>query len=290
MVGFMDAKQILSSVGGSISGLFHRKARTEAVTAPRLTSPVRFPYGPFQFKFPLPKGTHYEVQVSSNLQAWQPVSEGKASGEMVDYVDSDASKFSYRFYRVQAEQVLSANALGYATINAPPGYSMIANPLQATPNTLSAILPNMPDGTALNKFDNSLFKLSENSASSGRWSNPNETLSPGEGAIFFNPTSDFRNINFAGEVLQGNLLMPIAAGFSIRSSQLPRPGRIHSELGFPIAPGDVVHLFDRDKQKYVIYDYDPKKWDSNPPIVGVGESFWIGKTTPDNWVQNFSLQ
>jgi hypothetical protein len=284
----MDPKQILSSVGESISGLFQRKGRTGPLTPPRLTSPTRFPYGAFQFKFQVPKGINYEIQASSNLQVWATLSTGKSTGE-VDYVDSEASKFSYRFYRVLAEQVLSANAVGYATLNVPPGYSMIANPLESASNTLSALLPNMPEGTALNKFDNSMFKLTENSVTSGRWSNLNETLSPGEGAIFFNPTSDFQNINFAGDVSQGNLLLPIAVGFSIRSSQIPQFGRLHAELGFPIAAGDVVHLFDRDKQKYVIYEYDAKKWESDPPIVGVGESFWIGKTTPGNWIQKFTL-
>jgi hypothetical protein len=89
--------------------------------------------------------------------------------------------------------------------------------------------------------------------------------------------------------MQGNLLMPIAAGFSIRSSQIPKPGRLHSDLGFPVGEGDVVHLFDRNQQKYVIHEYDPYEWESDPPVVGVGESFWIGKTTPANWIQNFSV-
>lgn len=284
----MDAKHILSSVGESITGLFS-KGKSHVSAAPRLVSPVRFPYGPFQFKFQLPKGTDYDIQASTNLKTWQSICPGKCGGDMVDFVDADASKFSYRFYRVLAGKVLSVNAIGYATVNAAPGYSLIANPLQASSNAVGAILPSMPEGTTLNKFDNSLFKLTENSVTAGRWSNPDETLSPGEGAIFFNPTSDFRSINLVGDVMQGNLLMPIAAGFSIRSSQIPNPGRLHSELGFPVGEGDVVHLFDRNGQKYVIHEYDANKWESDPPVVGVGESFWIGKTTPANWIQNFSL-
>jgi len=285
----MDPKGILGSVSESVASLFGKKDKAATLPPPQLDSPVRFPYGPFQFKFQIPKGAAYEIQASPNLQTSQPLSSGKSSGEPVDYVDSDASKFSYRSYRVLAETVLSANAVGYATINVPPGYSMIANPLQARPNTVSAILPGMPDGTALNKFDTRLFKLTENTVKGGRWINANETLSPGEGAIFFNPTADFKHINFVGEVMQGNLLLPIAAGFSVRSSQLPKPGRLHADLGFPISDGDVVHLFDRDRQKYVIYEYEPKKWESNPPVVGVGESFWIGKTKPGNWVQKLVI-
>ncbi len=286
----MDRKNIFGSVGQSISGLFGRKSRAAAMAVPRLGSAARFPYGPFQFKFQIAKGVPYEIQASSNLQAWDPISSAKSAGQLVDYVDSDASKFSHRFYRVLAETGCSDNVIGYASIIVPPGYSMIANPLHAPSNAVSAIFPDMPDDAALNKFDTHLFKLTDNMVKNGKWINPDETLSPGEGAIFLNPTSDFKNIDFVGEVLQGNLLLPIATGFSIHSSQIPKPGRLHADLGFPIHENDVVHLFDRDHQKYVIYEYDLKKWDSNPPIVGVGESFWIGKTTPGNWVQNLVIK
>jgi len=285
----MDRKTILGSVGQSISGLFGRKSKPVVTAPPSLGSAARFPYGPFLFKFQIGKGTPYEIQASSNLQAWGPITSETSAGELVEYVDSDASKFSLRFYRVLSETVYS-NVIGYASINVPPGYSLIANPLHAPSNAVSAILPDMPDDTALNKFDTHLFKLTENAVKNDKWINPDETLSPGEGAIFFNPTSDFKNINFVGEVLQGELLRPIASGFSIHSSQIPKPGRLHADLGFPIQEGDVVHLFDRDHQKYVIYEYDRKKWDSNPPILGVGESFWIGKTTPGNWVQTLVIK
>ena len=286
----MDRKNIFSSVGQSISGLFGRKRKAAVTAAARLGSAARFPYGPFQFKFQIAKGVSYEIQTSSNLEAWEPISSAKSADETVEYVDSDASKFSYRFYRVLAGTVFSDNVVGYASISVPPGYSLIANPLHAPSNAVSAILPDMPDDTALNKFDTHLFRLTENAVKNGKWINPDETLSPGEGAIFLNPAIDFKIINFVGEVLQGNLLLPIATGFSIHSSQIPKSGRLQADLGFPIHEGDIVHLFDRDLQKYVIYEYDRKKWDSNPPIVGVGESFWIGKTTPGNWVQNLVIK
>jgi hypothetical protein len=270
----MDSKNILGRVGGSIASLFGKKSKSAGVAPPHLASVERFPYGAFQFKF---------------LQTWAPILSGQAGSGPINAIDSDASKFSYRFYRVLAEDIWSSNVVGYATISAPPGYSMVANPLDASSNAVSAIFSGMPDGTMLNKFDTNLFRLTENAVQGGKWINSAETLTPGEGAILFNPTSDFKTINFAGEVVQGELLMPIAAGFSVRSSQIPKPGRLHSDLGFPISEGDVVHLFDRDRQKYVIYEYDPKKWDSNPPVLGVGEAFWIGKTKPGNWVQPLAI-
>ncbi|TMP98593.1 MAG: hypothetical protein E6L09_11465 [Verrucomicrobia bacterium] len=286
----MDSKNILGSVGDSIASFFGRKNKPAVMAPPHLTSPVRFPYGAFQFKFQVPKGVGYDVHVSSNLATWAPILSGKSSGEPVDCVDSEASGFSYRFYRVQTESIWSDNVVGYVTTTVPPGYSMIANPLQATSNAVSDIFSGMADGTMLNKFDTHLFKLTENAVENGKWINPDETLAPGEGAIFFNPTTDFKTINFAGEVMQGELLMPIASGFSVRSSQIPKPGRLNSDLGFPINEGDVIHLFDRDRQKYVIFEYNPKNWESNPPVLGVGEAFWIGKTIPGNWVQRLVIQ
>ena len=191
----MDRKTLLGSVGQSITGLFGRKSKAAVAAPPRLGSAARFPYGPFQFKFQIGKGLPYEIQASSNLQAWEPIASETSAGEAVEYVDSDASKFSLRFYRVLAETVCS-NVIGYASINVPPGYSLIANPLHAPSNAVSAILPDMPNDTSLNKFDTHLFKLTENAVKNDKWINPDETLSPGEGAIFLNPTSDFRHINF----------------------------------------------------------------------------------------------
>src|SRR5206468_7439856 len=143
------------------SGLFGRERRA-ALTALRLAAPARFPCCPFQFKFQIANGVNYEIHASSNLQAWAPISAEKSAGEPVEYVDSDASKFSHRFYRVLAGTVFSDNVIGYASISVPPGYSLIANPLQAPSNAVSAILPDMPDDTALNKFDTHLFKLTDN--------------------------------------------------------------------------------------------------------------------------------
>jgi len=286
----MNPKDILGSAGDSIASLFGTKNKTAVVGRTHLTSAVRLPGGPFQFQFQLPKGRAYEIHVSRNLDIWEPLLSGKTSGEPVDCLDADASRFSKRFYRVLAEAVWSDNVVGYVSTTVPPGHSMIANPFQALSNAVSAILPGLPDGTMLNKFDTQLFRLSKNAVIHGKWRNPDETLVPGEGAILFNPSSEFTTINFTGEVVQGDMLMPIGAGFSIRSSRIPKPGRLHTDLGFPIREGDLVHLFDRDRQKYVIYEYDKKKWNSNPPVVSVGEAFWIGKATPGNWRQRLVIQ
>lgn len=271
----------------SEAGVFGGK-RAEAMAPPELREARRFPYGPFQFKTRLPKGVEFTIHAATDLKTWTPISRGVGTGELFDFIDSEAFKHSYRFYRVVTQQVQSVNVIGYASITVAPGFSMIGNPLDASSNYVGELFQGWPDGTTLNKFDTQLFRLVENSVKRGKWVNPSEKLLPGEGAIFFNPTSDYRTLSFVGEVLQGHLSVPIPAGFSIRSSLLPQPGSL-SDLGFPIADGDVIHLFDRDRQKYVLHPYNSEKWTEGPPLVSVGESFWVAKTEPGNWVRSFSI-
>jgi len=171
----------------------------------------------------------------------------------------------------------------------PPGFAMIANPFDNSAPVGEA-LKGWPDGTTLNRFDTRLFRLGENAVKHGKWTNPGERLPPGEGAIFYNPTSDYKSLSFCGEVMQGNLSVPIPSGFSIRSSIVPLPGNLVSDMDFPIANGDVVHVFDRDQQKYVLYPFENGQWTAGEPLIGVAESFWVAKADPGNWVRHFTIE
>jgi hypothetical protein len=220
------------------------------------------------------------------LENWSPVLNGIATGEVTSYADGHASRFSYRFYRLLAGQAQCSNVLGYISMTLPPGFSMISNPLDAPTNTIGKVFKDWPDGTTLNKFDTQLFRLVENAVRFSQWTNPSEILMPGEGAIFFNPTSDYRSVCFTGGIPQKDLSIPIPAGFSMRSSPVPQPGSLAEDLEFPIADGDVVHLFDRDKQQYVLHPYENGKWTAGTPMISVGEAFWIAKTEPGTWTRN----
>lgn len=282
-------KTIIAPQGTGFLTNFIRKSKVAVATAPVLYSAVRsVPHGPFQFQVKATNGCAYEIQASSDIRNWSSLASGCAQADSIEYVDSNASKFNFRFYRALCGELVSNNLIGYATVTVPPGFSMIANPFNSPSNFVSALFPNMADGTTLCKFDTSLFRLTNNSVKNGKWTNAEEKLVPGEGAIFFNPTTDFKTLNFVGEVSQGRLLNSIPAGLSIRSSMVPQPGRVGSDLGFPAAAGDVIHIFDRDQQKYVLYPFSTSEWEKNPPTVGVGESFWIGRTNSGNWVRDFS--
>ena len=250
---------------------------------------MRFPYGPFRFKCQLPKGVGLTILVSTDLRTWNTIAQETAGDAVFEFMDSDAFKFSYRFYRVLAGAVPSTNVIGYASCTVPPGFSMIANPFDSR-DTLSDTFKDWPDGTTINRFDTRLFRLVENAVKNGKWSDQIEKLAPGEGAIFFNPTEDYKSASFVGEVVQGNLSMPIPAGFSVRSSLVPQPGNLADDLKFPIANGDVIHIFDRERQKYVLHPFEGGKWTDSAPVLSVGESFWVAKTEPGNWTRYFTIE
>jgi hypothetical protein len=267
-------------------GLFRR--RTKEITRPVLGEAMRFPYGPFRFRTSLTKGASYRILASTDLTHWNSICKGVADSDTTEYVDSEASKFSYRFYKSMTEEVPSQNVIGYASVILSPGFSLIANPFNSS-STISEAFAGWPEGTTLSKFDPNVSRLVENAVEKGRWSTRIERLLRGEGAIFFNPTNDYKSHSFVGEVAEGTLTIPIPSGFSLRSSLVPKPGDLHDDLKFPISDGDVIHIFDRDSQKYILHPFKNGAWSAGPPVLSVGESFWVAKSEPGNWTQHLVI-
>jgi hypothetical protein len=178
-------------------------------------------------------------------------------------------------------QVFSVNAVGYVNVNAPQGFSMIANPLNNGGNKLSELLPSVPLGTSVFKF-NSTTSQFESSTFIAAWI-PDLTLNPGEGA-FINldaPTT----LTFVGEVPQGELSNPIPAGFSIRASIVPQKGALDTVLGFPGALGDTVYFFRGGA--YASSTFIGTFVPAAEP--NVGESFFVNKAEPATWTRTFSV-
>jgi hypothetical protein len=265
-----------------------RDRKPTLVSGPTLRDAFRFPYGPFQFKTELPEGTAYEIEGSTDLKNWTVISRDVAGTGEIEFLDSSVSKSSHRFYRVTAGGFYSTNVIGFVAMNLPPGFSLIANPLVSS-KRVGEMFKDWPNGTTLNRFDTRLFRMCTNSVRSGVWTNPGEQLLPGHGAIIFNPANDYKLLTFVGEVMQGNLSIPIPSGFSVRSALLPQPGHLVDDLRFPIAEGDVIHIYDRDRQDYVLHPYEDGKWKNGAPIIGVGEAFWVAKTVAGNWHREFSV-
>src|SRR5260370_21551218 len=217
---------------------------SEQLGPPVLGSAVRFPYGPFQFKFQVVKGMPYEIEATTNLKSWVSIFIGTAAGEP-EFLDSDASKVSYRFYRLNSNGLYSLKVIGYASITLAPGFSMVGNPLVGGNHGLQELFKEMPQGTSVSKFDSRLHQLRENILNDGKWTNPAERIGHGEGAIVFNPSSEYKSLTFVGEVRLGGFSIPFPAGFTIQTSSVPKPGPLHPHLRFPFADAAATHHSNR---------------------------------------------
>jgi hypothetical protein len=160
-------------------------------------------------------------------------------------------------------------------------HKMIANPLNAIDNRVSAVLPGVPSGTTLLKWDDVTDQFVSNFYLSS-WSDPNMTLAPGEGALFLTGTTTTKT--FVGEVPQGYLTNRIPSGLSIRASKFPKTDVIGS-LGFPIVTGDTIIKM-TSTGSYTEHTYHNGIWTPSHPVINRGESFWIDKKT--DWKQNIS--
>src|SRR5439155_12040662 len=110
-----------------------------AVVSPVLSNAKRFPYGPFSFKATLPQGASYSILASTDLNIWNPIANDVTKNSFIEYLDSDASKFNARFYRVVANALPSQNALGFVGITLAPGFSLIGNPLDSPSNSAAEL-------------------------------------------------------------------------------------------------------------------------------------------------------
>jgi hypothetical protein len=185
--------------------------------------------------------------------------------------------------------VYSVNVVGYVKVDLQAGFTMIANPLNAPTNTIAALLPDVPDGTVIYKFDSAKQSFSVNAKDFGEWSLPNDTLAPGEGA--FIKVAAPVTVTFVGEVMQGSLSTPIPAGFSIKSSQVPLDQVALSGAGgqdFPAVDGDVVYRFNPTTQSYSILSFDFGEW-SVVPKPTLGESFFVKKAAAATWTRTFTV-
>jgi hypothetical protein len=93
-----------------------------------------------------------------------------------------------------------------------------------------------------------------------------------------------------GEVMQGDLVNPVALGFDIYSAMVPQAGGITSVHNYQPTDQDVVY-------KYTGTSYASKTWLAtlnrwNPvgePNLEVGEAVFIRSRAAKNWTRTFTV-
>jgi hypothetical protein len=222
---------------------------------------------------------------------WNSFTALEGNGQVWTFVDSMSAPS--RYYRLKVilpdnGVVYSVNIVGYMWRIMQTGTNLVANPFYTSSgNSISNIFPNCPEGSEIYKvypggsYDWSVFF--DGVWFTDMWDPSNLTLSPGEGAIFLNPSYAPFYVAFGGEVPQGTLTNWIPAGLSLISSK----AHVSGLLNFPAQEGDTIRTWNATNRAYITNTYSGGAWDI-PPAIRPGEAFWVKASTPTNWVQNFT--
>jgi len=187
-----------------------------------------------------------------------------------------------------AQTVYSVNAVGFVNVSFPSGFSIASNPLEGAANTVAALFPTtIPNNSAVFKFDTVSGAFVSSTFFFGAWSNPNLTLVPGEGFFFRNPSGSTITNTFVGNVKQGTLTTPLAAGFTLVGSQVPQAGLVTTDLGLPVLNTETVFKFVGGAYQGSTFFFG--SWSGGEPNIGVGEGFFIKKTAATSWTRSFSV-
>lgn len=188
-------------------------------------------------------------------------------------------------------QVYSLNVVGYVNKTIPAGFSLVANPLNTTNNTLSSIFANPPVNSAVYRFVGGSYQISTfalDDDNNLNWDN-NFVLAPGEGFWIFNSGAAFTN-TFVGEVAQGSLTNAVPAGFSLKGSSVPQVADLNSQ-NYPAQVNDAVYFFRNGTyaiSTYALDDDNNLNWDSNP-TPEIAEGFWVyNASASKEWVRSFT--
>jgi hypothetical protein len=201
----------------------------------------------------------------------------------------------------------STNAVGFTKVTVPGratdgtgGWLMIANQFDAPPNTIGSLMPQVPVGTELYKYNETAQAFDPAFTYSGGgvgWTyggvaDSRASLAPGEGGFIRNASQTPFTVVFLGQVLQGNLNNVVPGNMSMRGFMLPQGGTPDA-MNFPLAGrAFTFYKFDRTMQNYQIYNYDSEfdGWDSVAPTFDIGESFLVLSGNPlTTWVKTFSI-
>jgi hypothetical protein len=189
-------------------------------------------------------------------------------------------------------QVYSVNAVGYVTKQLTAGFNVLTNPLDAGAgnNTVLKLLgTGLPEGTLVYTYD-PVTGYSINTWEFTVWTDPDQTLVPGQGFFVALPAGGSASLIFVGEVAQGaasNGSLP--AGFALVGSKVPQAGKLATDLKFPAGEEDIVYKWDVATQNWVIYTFQFEVWDPREPEMAVGEGFWSRKVAGAAWDRNFSV-
>jgi len=194
--------------------------------------------------------------------------------------------------------VVSVNVVGFVNLPLQQGFNLVCPPLKATNDTVGAILPTVPDGVSVQRWDpvaqSFLSAITFDSGAYGGWEDPNMPLIAGEAVFISVPPGGAFTATFVGEVRQGPAMATaLRPGFNFVGSQWPQEGAITAALQFSPTDADSVQSWNPTAQTYnsaVTYDVGAYGGWEIEPVLKIGEGVVISTTIAKDWTQNFSVQ
>jgi hypothetical protein len=182
--------------------------------------------------------------------------------------------------------VYSLNVVGYVNVTLPNGYSVVANPLDASNaggNTVSNLFRVLnPLACYVYTWNGSGLTGNFLDDLDGTWSDANAPLPPGKGFFFRNTTGSPITNTFVGEVKQGALSVPMTPGYNLLGSPVPQAGFV-MDLGVNAVPADYVYLWNGSGLLGSFYDDLDTTWGAiggftvdpvRGPLINVGQGFF----------------
>ncbi len=188
-------------------------------------------------------------------------------------------------------QVVTTNAVGYVNTTLLPGFNLITNPLYEEGYTVADLVRSIqggaPEGLRIYLLQtNSYRSAAYESASTGFQPGEvaSEPLTPGRGFFIYNPRTNHLTLTFTGQIMNGQLDIPLAEGFSMVASMVPQNGTPEA-LEFPSEPGDIIYQFDAVNQRFkvFVFDYFDGRWLPNAPQIQTGEGYIVYKDQATVW-------
>jgi hypothetical protein len=201
--------------------------------------------------------------------------------------------------------VYSSNIVGYAAVNVPPGYSLLANPLSAgLTNGANEIMP-VIDGEVILTWRFSSFNEVMYDSAAGGWVQADDatpaqppSLPPGRGFFFFNPNSTVTNFTFVGQVVpspSSTNYLPLYGGYSLLGSPLPATVAVITNYPVSLPVIDGMQILQWNGSRYVETMYDTGAvptpgWveadDTTPtvaPSYTIGQGFFFFNPSLNTW-------
>jgi hypothetical protein len=199
-------------------------------------------------------------------------------------------------------QVYSQNIVGYINLSMAPGFNLVANQLNASPNnSLNSVLPAAALESQVLKFANNNY--SSDISDGAEWLDANTgdpsttTVGPGEGFFFFNPGAAAVPVTLVGEVKLGSSTVTFAPGFTLASSVVPQELSLNAANGVADVLEAQYLTFNSGTQNYdpgLINDgtgwLDANSGDPADarPVVGQGFFYFNPGATDLSWTRSFN--